>query len=193
MKVLIACECSGVVRDAFIRRGHDAISCDLKPTRLPGPHYLGDVRDILHKSWDLMIAHPVCKIMANSGVRWLHERPERWGELDKSCEFFNLFRDAAHIPKRCIENSIMHKYAIERIGRRQDQVVQPWWFGDPFTKAAALWLYGLPKLKRKFKKTDYEKITPKCWLMPPSPEREELRSTTEPCFADAMAELWGTT
>lgn len=129
--------------------------------------------------------------MANSGVRWLHERPERWDELDKGCEFFNLFRDAVHIPRRCIENSIMHKYAIERIGRRQDQVVQPWWFGDPFTKAAALWLYGLPKLTRKHRKDNYSRIEPKCWKLPPSPEREELRSTTEPGFAMAMADQWG--
>lgn len=191
MRILIACECSGIVRDAFIQRGHDATSCDLKPTRRLGPHYQGDVRDILHMSWDMMIAHPVCKIMANSGVRWLHERPERWKLLEEGCAFFKLFIDAAHIPKRCVENSIMHGHARKLIGRKWDQIIQPWWFGAPFTKAAELHLIGLPKLPQERTKDSYDHIEPKCWKMAPSADREELRSNTEPEVARAMAEYWG--
>lgn len=187
---MVACERSGIVRDALLAVGHDAISCDLKPTRKPGPHYEGDVRDILGDAWDGLIAHPVCKYMANSGVRWLHEREGRWDDLQKGIEFFNIFRDAAHIPQRAIENPILHKYAVAGIGRKADQYIQPWWFGDPFSKATGLWLYGLPKLKKEYKKSDYPEIKQEVWLMAPSEDREEKRSQTYPGIARAFAQYW---
>lgn len=207
MKILIACECSGRARDAFLSRGHDAISCDLKPTRRPGPHYHGDVRDILGDAWDMLIAHPVCKYLANSGAKHLYRRingvwakengaePERWRLMEEGAKFFNLFRDAKHIPMRAVENSIMHGHAIKLVGRTADQYIQPWMFGDAYTKAAGLWLYGLPKLNPQYKKSWYAdrgiEIKPACWMMPPSEDREEKRSETYPGIAQAFAEQWG--
>lgn len=192
MRLLIACECSGIVRDAFIRRGHDAISCDLKPTKRPGPHYQGDVRDILYERWDMMIAHPVCRYLTNSGVRWLHSDPTRWDAMREGAAFFKLFDDAWHIPRRAIENPVMHKYALEIIGRRATQYIQPWWFGDPFKKMTGLWLHGLEPLIATHTLSDYPE-TPKqaVWLMGPSEDREEKRSETYPQFAEAMAQQWG--
>lgn len=192
MKILIACECSGVVRDAFIAEGHDAISCDLKPSERPGPHYQGDVRDVLYESWDMLIAHPVCKYLANSGVRWLHERGERWALMEEGAAFFNLFDRAEHIPRRAVENPVMHKYALERVGRRATQYVHPHFFGAPFQKLTGLWLTGLPLLKRTHFLHDYQ-TPPKqeVWLEPPGPEREANRSRTKPEFAQAMADQWG--
>lgn len=202
--ILVACEESGVMRDALIAAGLRAISCDLKPTRRPGPHYHGDVRDILGaRHWRGLIAHPVCKFLANSGAKHLYRRingvwakehgrdPDRWAKMEEGARFFNLFRDATHIPRRAVENSIPHGHAVKLIGRTADQYTQPWWFGDPFTKAAGWWLYGLPKLKREFKKSDYAKIEPKCWKMAPSEDREQKRSETEPGIAHAVARQWG--
>lgn len=206
--VLVACECSGIVRDALIDAGVRAMSCDIKPTRQPGPHYEGDVRDVLpSRHWRGLIAHPVCKFMANSGAKHLYRRingkwakengrdPERWRNMEEGVKFFNLFRDADHIPMRAVENSIMHGHAIKLVGRTADQYIQPWWFGEPFTKAAGLWLYGLPPLIRLFDKSYYAargiKIKPKAWLMGPSEDREEKRSTTEIGVAQAVADQWG--
>jgi hypothetical protein len=202
--VLVACECSGMIRDALIAHGIRAISCDIKPTRRPGPHYHGPVQDILHlRHWRGLIAHPVCKYLANSGAKHLYRRingvwsvdhgrdPERWARMEEGARFFNLFRDADHIPRRAIENSIMHSHALRLVGRRADQYVQPWWFGEPYTKAAGWWLYGLPLLKREFDKSDYPEIKPKCWLMSPSDDREEKRSETEAGVALAVARQWG--
>lgn len=155
MRILVACERSGIVRDAFLAMGHDAISCDLEPTRRPGPHHQGDVRDILGDAWDMLIAHPVCRYLANSGVRWLHTQPGRWDKMREGCEFFLEFDRATHIKRRCIENSVMHGHALKIIGRKADQYVQPWMFGDPFKKAAAIWLHGLPKLKPTHSLADY--------------------------------------
>lgn len=191
MRVLVACEESGIVREAFRKRGHDAWSCDLHPTALPGQHYQGDVREVLYDKWDLLIAHPVCRYLCNSGVRWLHEREGRFELMRQACEFFILFDRATHIPKRAVENPIMHKYARETIGRAADQYVQPWMFGDPYSKATGLWLHGLARLMPQYKKTDYERIEQKSYLMPPSAEREKLRSRTYPGIADAFAEQWG--
>ena len=146
MKVLIACEYSGIVRDAFLANGHDAISCDLLPTDAPGPHYQGDVFDLDFSGYDLMIAHPPCTRLANSGVRWLHER-NLWDELDEAVEFYQNIRNIP-IEKKCIENPIMHKYARERIGEIERQVVQPHWFGEYTFKATGYELFGLPQLKR---------------------------------------------
>ena len=119
MKVLVACEFSGVVRNAFIERGHDAISCDLRPALDGGNHYQGDVRDILYDSWDLIIAHPECTYLCNSGVRWLHTQLGRWEKMREAAKFFKLFLDH-DCEKVAIENPIMHKYGVEIIGRRQD-------------------------------------------------------------------------
>lgn len=196
MKVLIACEYSGTVRDAFLRLGHDAMSCDLLPTDAPGPHYQGDVFDILDQGWDLMIAHPPCTYLSNSGVSWLHRKPERWAQLDDGAAFFKAFLDAP-IPKKCIENPIMHKYAKERIGNvEQSQVVQPWMFGHMEQKATCLWLTGLPLLtptnnvrEAMMKLSDAERQ--RLHYLPPSPDRWKLRSTTYQGIADAMAEQWG--
>lgn len=190
---LVACESSGIVRDALIRCGVRAISCDLKPTERPGPHYQGDVRDILGEPWGTLIAHPVCRRLANSGVRWLHERPGYWVDMEAAAEFFLLFDRADHIPRRCVENPIMHKYARARVGRRATQYIQPHFFGSPFQKATGLWLHGLPPLRRTHWPHDYPPGTEfkqAVWLMGPSPTREEDRSRTDPAIAEAMAAQW---
>lgn len=202
--VLVACEESGMVRDALIAVGVRAISCDLKPTRRPGPHHQGDVRDLIPlRHWRGLIAHPVCKYLANSGSKHLYRRingvwakeygpdPERWAQMREGAEFFNLFRDAEHIRIRAIENSIMHGHAIKLVGRKADQYTQPWMFGDGFTKAAGWWLYGLPKLKQTHRKSDYPEIVAKCWRMGPSEDREQMRSETEPGVAREIARQWG--
>ena len=139
MRLLVAGEYSGKVRDAFRAQGHDAMSCDLLPTDSPGPHYEGDVFDIIHDGWDMMVAHPPCTYLANSGVRWLHTDPTRWAKLDEGAAFFKALWEA-DIPKIAIENPIMHKYAKERIGcGKQTQTVQPWMFGHTEKKATCLW------------------------------------------------------
>jgi len=138
MRVLIACEYSGTVRDAFVAKGHDAMSCDLLPTDKAGPHYQGDVFDIIGDGWDLMIAHPPCTYLTNSGVTWLHKDPSRWAKLDDGAAFFKALLNA-DIPMIAVENPIMHKYAKERIGgTKQTQVVQPWMFGHLEQKATCL-------------------------------------------------------
>ena len=187
MKVLIACEYSGRVRDAFIAKGHDAISCDLLPTDSPGPHYQGNVFDIIENDFDLMIAHPPCTYLCNSGVSWLHRKPGRWDQLQEGAKFFGKLLEA-NIPKIAVENPIMHKYAVEIIGRRQDQLVQPWQFGHGETKATGFWLKGLPKLEA----TDIvEGRVQRIQMLPPSEDRWKIRSTTFTGIANAMAEQWG--
>ena len=147
MRVLVACEYSGKVRDAFRAKGHDAMSCDILPTDVDGPHYQGDVRDIINDGWDLMIAHPPCTYLTNSGVTWLHKDPSRWEKLDEGAAFFKSLLDAP-IQRIAVENPIMHKYAKERIGGvKQSQVIQPWMFGHMEQKATCFWLKGLPLLK----------------------------------------------
>ena len=195
-KVLVACEYSGTVRDAFIRAGHDAMSCDLLPTDAAGPHYQGDVKYVLDDEWDLLIAHPPCTYMTNSGVSWLHKDPARWALLDDAAAFFNLLLDAP-IKRIAVENPIMHKYAKERIGnRKQDQVVQPWMFGHMEQKGTCLWLKNLPLL------TATNNVKAEMLLLPdnerqrlhylsPSPDRWKLRSKTYQGIADAMAAQWG--
>jgi hypothetical protein len=187
MKVIVMCEESAVVREEFRKRGHDAWSCDLRPSRIPGQHYQGDARDILHERWDLMIAHPPCTRLCNSGVRWLHER-NLWSDLDEACEFFRLLLNAEHIPLRGLENPIPHRYALERIGSGYDQIIQPWQFGHGETKATCLWLRGLPKLVETNRVEGREQ---RIWKMPPGPERAIERSKTYQGIAAAMAEQWG--
>jgi len=196
MKVLVACEYSGRVRDAFIAKGHDAMSCDLLPTDSLGPHYQGSVLDIIGDGWDLMIAHPPCTYLTNSGVTWLHRDPSRWEMLDDGAAFFKLLLDAP-IARICIENPIMHKYAKERIGGvKQSQVIQPWMFGHMEQKATCLWLKGLPLLQPTNNVKEAMMPLPKnererLHYLPPSKDRWKLRSTTYQGIADAMADQWG--
>jgi hypothetical protein len=196
MKVLVACEYSGTVRDAFIRCGHEAVSCDLLPTDLPGPHYQGDVQDILNNGWDLMVAHPPCTYMTNSGVAWLHKDKTRWAKLDEAAAFFSILLNAL-IPRIVIENPIMHKYAKERIGGiKQTQVIQPWMFGHTEQKATCLWLKGLPMLTAtKNVKEEMLKLPARerqrLHYLPPSADRWKIRSKTYEGIANAMAQQWG--
>jgi hypothetical protein len=195
MKILIACEYSGIVRDAFLRLGHDAISCDLLPTDAPGPHYQGDVFDIINDGFDLMIAHPPCTYLSNSGVTWLHRDITRWPKLFEGAEFFKKLLNAS-IPKIAIENPIMHKYSKSIIGTHQSQVVQPWMFGHAESKATCIWLKGLDPLKEtnnvkeEFLKRD-KKDAQRLHYLPPGPDRWKLRSTTFKGIAEAMAKQWG--
>lgn len=196
MKVLIACEYSGRVRDAFIRKGHDAISCDLLPSDSDfGPHYQGDVFDIINEGFDLLIAHPPCTRLANSGVRWLAER-DLWDEMRQAADFYLKLRNAP-IERKCIENPIMHKYARELLGSVPRQVVQPWWFGERTFKATGYELQNLPELNPSNKLTPPKAGTEEhkewSWVhrCPPGPLRWKIRSTTPQGIADAMAEQWG--
>lgn len=187
MRVLVACEFSGTVRDAFAARGHDAMSCDLRETETPGKHYQGDVRDILGDGWDLMIAHPPCTYLANSGVRWLHEKPGRWEQMRAGAAFFRELL-TADIPRIAVENPVIHRYAAEIIGRRPDQTLQPWQFGHGEIKRVCLWLKGLPLLIE----TDVvEGREARVHRMPPGPEREKERSRFFTGIAAAMADQWG--
>lgn len=199
MKVLIACEFSGTVRDAFIARGHDAISCDLLPTESLGPHIQGDVRDVDLSEFDLMIAHPPCTYLTNAGVRHLHEHATRkngvrakvYGAarmeaMREGAEFFNYLLNAP-VPRIAVENPIPHKYAREIIGR-YDQLIQPWMFGHGETKATCLWLRGVPPLMAT---QVVEGRYPRVHLTSPGPDRWKLRSITYQGVADAMAEQWG--
>ena len=196
MMILIACEYSGRVRDAFIKKGHDAMSCDLLETDESGPHYTGDVTDILGQGWDMLIAHPPCTYLTNSGVCWLHKDPNRWALLDEGAAFFKMLL-TADIDKIAVENPIMHKYAKERIGGvKQTQIVQPWMFGHTEQKATCLWLKGLqPLLPTNNVKEDMMKLEKRdrqrLHYLPPSEDRWKLRSTTYQGIADAMAEQWG--
>lgn len=185
MNVLVACEFSGIVRDAFRSHGHDALSCDFLPTESPGPHYQGDVRWLLDESWDLVIAHPPCTRLTLAGVRWLHER-NLWHELDEACEFFRLFLDAA--PYVAIENPQPHRYAIERIGRSYDQKIQPWQFGHGETKGICWWLKNLPPLTPTEIVEGREAKVHRC---PPGVNRTKIRSRFYPGIAQAMATQWG--
>jgi hypothetical protein len=196
MKILVACEYSGRVRDAFIACGHEAMSCDILPTDVPGPHYQGDVRDVLGDGWDLMVAHPPCTYMTNAGVTWLHKDPTRWAKLDDAAAFFKLLLDAP-IEKIAVENPIMHKYAKERIGGvKQTQVVQPWMFGHKEQKATCLWLKNLPPLVPTDNVKEAMMALPdnerqRLHYLPPSADRWKKRSETFLGIAQAMANQWG--
>ena len=195
MKVLVACEYSGAVRDAFIAAGHDAMSCDLLPTDSPGPHYQGDVFDIISDGWDLMVAHPPCTYLTNAGVSWLYRKEGRWEQMREGAEFFRKLLEAP-IPKIAVENPIMHKYAKEIIGSGQSQVVQPWMFGHTEQKGTGLWLKNLPLLQPTHNVKDEMMQLPvaerqRIHYLPPSPDRWKLRSTTYRGIAQAMASQWG--
>lgn len=187
MRVLIACEFSGVVRDAFIRGGHEAMSCDLLPCESKGPHYQGDVLNIIDKGWDLMIAHPPCTYLTNSGVRWLKGNDDRWMSMYWAALFFQKLLNAK-IKRVAIENPIMHGHAIKIIKKKYDQIVHPWQFGHGETKATCLWLKNLPKLNPTNIVSGRES---RIHRIPPSKDRAKLRSITYKGIADAMADQWG--
>ncbi len=187
MRVLVACEFSGVVRDAFAKRGHDAWSCDLLPTEIPGNHYQGDVMDIINDGWDLMVAHPPCTHLAISGARWFKDKQQ---EQKDALEFVRLLMDAP-IEKIAIENPIS---VISSKIRKPDQIIQPYQFGHGETKATCLWLQGLPKLQpTNIVETRENRIHKKSALRGKgsSKTRQQDRSRTYQGIADAMAEQWG--
>ena len=183
MYVLVACEFSGAVRDAFTARGHEAFSCDLLPSETPGNHIRGDVRTIMRYSykWDLMIAHPPCTHLAVSGARWFKEKQKEQAE---ALEFVRFLMEMP-IDKICIENPI--SIISSRI-RKPDQIIQPWMFGHGETKSTCLWLKGLPKLEATEIVSGREQ---RIHRMPPGPDRWKERSRTFAGIAKAMAEQWG--
>jgi hypothetical protein len=186
-KVLVACEYSGIVRDAFSEKGWDAWSCDFLPTEKPGNHIQGDVLDVIGEKWDLIIAHPTCTYLCNSGVRWLTDNPERWEQMKQAALFFKTFLQLSGNQHVAVENPIMHKYAVEIIGCRQTQVVQPWMFGHGETKGTGLWLKYLPPLRPTNIVDGREQ---RLWKLPPGPDRWKERSRTFQGIADAMADQW---
>lgn len=196
MRVLVACEYSGTVRDAFLRAGHEALSCDLLPTDVPGPHYQGDVRDVLGQGWDLMVAHPPCTYLCSSGLHWNKRVPGREALTLEAVEFVRLLLEAP-IPRIALENPIGR---ISTAIRPADQYVQPHEYGHDASKRTGLWLKNLPRLvptshvpprlvngkPRWGNQTDSGQNR-----LGPSDDRWKLRSETYVGIADAMAAQWG--
>jgi len=206
VKVLVACELSGVVRDAFRAKGHDAWSCDLLPCDGDNTyHFQQDVTEIIYDDcWELLIAHPPCTYLSNSGSLRLYRGgkkvngpdPDRWDKMVKAASFFRLFL-CSGIPKICVENPVIHGYAMEYIGKKYAQTIQPYQFGHPESKRTCLWLKGLPELKPTNILTK-----PECgyWdnqcpsgqnKLGPSPDRAKVRSQTYQGIGEAMANQWG--
>jgi hypothetical protein len=195
MKVLVACEYSGTVRDAFARAGHHAMSCDLLPTEQPGLHYQGDIRDVLNDGWDLMIAHPPCTYLCSSGLHWNKRRPERVSLTEEAIEFVRLLLDAP-IPRIALENPVG---CISTRIRPYDQAIQPYEYGHDASKKTCLWLKNLPPLRptqfveprvidgrnRWGNQTDSGQNK-----LPPSTDRWAIRSKTYFGIAEAMANQW---
>ena len=179
----MACEYSGRVRDAFLAKGHDAMSCDLLPTDVPGAHYQGDVMDIIGDGWDMMIAHPPCTHLAVSGARWFKDKKTEQAE---ALEFVRVLL-SADIPRIALENPVS---IISSRVRKPDQVIQPWQFGHGETKATCLWLKGLPKLTPS---NIVEGREQRVHRMPPGPDRWKERSRTFEGVAAAMADQWSDT
>jgi hypothetical protein len=194
VRVLIGCEFSGIVRNEFIKRGHDAISCDLLPTESPGPHYQGDIFDVINDGWDVGIFFPPCTFLCSSGLHWNKRKPERKQETEKALVFVKKLL-AAPIKRKALENPVG---CISSRIRKPDQIIQPHFFGHPESKTTCLWLEQLPPL------------LPTCVLdindfggrwknqtasgqnkLAPSPDRWKIRSATYPGIAAAMAEQWG--
>ena len=204
MKVLIACEFSGAVRDAFIGGGHEAMSCDLLPTEVPGPHYQGSVLDIINDGWDLMIAHPPCTYLTLTGNKWFKPEfadrfPTRHQDREDAIEFFMNLANAP-IPKIAIENPIG---VMSSRYKKPNQIIQPWQYGFPTTKATCLWLKGLPNLVPTNVVSKGEVVISKSgnrmskWYYETSKlplkggVRAKARSVTFQGIADAMADQWG--
>jgi hypothetical protein len=167
--------------------GHDAWSCDLLDTEVPGKHLKCSALDVLGLDWDMLIAHPPCTYLANSGVRWFKQDLSRWGDLWKAAQFFKAMIDAP-IDKICVENPIQHGYAKHLIGKSYSQIIQPWMFGHGETKATCLWLKGLPNLVPT---NVVDGRDQRIWKLPPSSDRWKERSRTFQGIADAMANQWG--
>lgn len=184
VKVLVACEFSGVVRDAFLAEGHDAISCDLLPTEREGPHYQGDVKDILYDDWDLLIAHPPCTYLAVSGARWMINNPERQQKQKEALDFVRLLLDAP-VPHIALENPIS---VISTRVRKPNQILQPWRFGHGETKAICIWWKNLERLISTDIVSGREARVHK---EPPSKDRWKNRSRFFTGIAKAMAQQWG--
>lgn len=186
MRVLVACEYSGRVRDAFRRRGHDAWSCDLLECEAdPRWHLQQPVEEVLDSGWDLMIAHPPCTYLAVSGMWATHHGKRDPALTEQALDFVRLLM-AAPIPRWCIENPIS---VISSVIRKPDQIIQPWQFGHGETKSTCLWLQNLPRLRA----TDVvEGREARVLLMPPGPDRWKERSRTYQGIAEAMGQQWGT-
>ena len=180
MRVLVACEYSGRVRDAFLAKGHDALSCDLLPTEVAGPHYQGDVMDIIGDGWDLLVSHPPCTHLAVSGARWFKDK---LAEQEEALEFVRRLLNAP-IPRIALENPV--SIISSRI-RKPDQTIQPWQFGHGEVKATCLWLKNLPPLKPT---NIVEGREARVHRMPPGPDRWKERSRTFEGIAQAMADQW---
>lgn len=185
MRVLVACEFSGTIRDAFASRGHDAMSCDLLPSEKPGAHYRGDLFDVIDYPWDLAIFHPECTHLSVSGAR--HFEAKRLdGRQQRAVAFFmRIVRSSAHIPRVAIENPVC---IMSTLWRPADQIIQPYDFGHGETKATCLWLRGLPKLQATNSVAGREN---RIHRLPPSEDRWKERSRTYQGIADAMADQWG--
>lgn len=196
-RVLVACEYSGIVRNAFLDRGFDAWSCDLLASEDNSPrHIIGDVRELLDQQWDLIIvAHPPCTRLCNSGVRWLTKPPKgrtlesMWADLDDAAELFSTFLNA-DCPRIAIENPVMHKHGKERIHNYVEfsQTIQPYQYGHGETKRTCLWLKGLPNLQPT---NEVEGREAKCHRAAPGPQRWKERSRFFTGIAEAMAKQWG--
>lgn len=198
MRVLVACEFSGRVREAFREAGHDAYSCDLLETEIPGNHFQCDVIEVLDRKWDLLIAHPPCTYLCNSGVRWLYtgekhwnthkvKDTSRWTHMLKAAGFFRMLLNCK-VPHICVENPIPHQHAMKIIGESYSQIIQPWQFGHPETKATCLWLKGLPLLRPTQIVGGRENRIHKA---PDSKDRWKRRSRTYLGIAKALAEQYG--
>lgn len=195
VKILLGCEFSGTVRDAFIALGHEAMSCDLLPTEKPGPHYQGDIRDVLNEGWDMGIFFPPCTYVCSSGLHWNKRVPGRQQQTDEAIAFARMLWNS-NIPKISMENPIG---CLSTFIRKPDQIIQPYQFGHGASKSTCLWLKNLPKLipteyieprivdgkKRWGNQTDSGQNN-----LPPTPDRWALRSLTYPGIAAAMATQW---
>ena len=193
LSVLVACEFSGTVRDAFLKKGHEAVSCDFLPSENPGPHYQGDIFDIINAEFDLMIAFPPCTYLCSSGLHWNKRRPERAIQTELAVLFVqNLLN--ANIDKIALENPIG---CISSRIRKPDQIIQPWQFGHPESKSTCLWLKNLPKLEptnilNKPESGYWDNQTKSGQnKLAPSKDRWKLRSKTYQGIADCMANTWG--
>lgn len=197
MKILIACECSGKVRDAFIAKGHDAMSCDFLPTDRPGTHYQGDVRDIIGQDWDMLIAFPTCTYLCVSGLHWNKRVPERAAKTEEALKFVQFLFDQP-IAKKVIENPVG---CISTRIKKPSQIIQPYEYGDDASKKTCLWIEGDLPLLVPTKRIPGRMVDGKeRWAnqtdsgqnkLGPSDDREKLRSETYQGIADAMADQWG--
>ena len=185
MNVLVACEFSGIVRDAFLARGHDALSCDLLPTEKPGPHYQGDLFDVIDYPWDLAIFHPECTHLAVSGARHFAAKRSDGRQQSAAAFIMRIVRRSTHIPRTAIEQPVS---ILSTLYRKADQTIQPYQFGHGETKATCLWLRGLPPLRPTNIVAGREA---RVHRMAPSPDRWRERSRTYQGIADAMAAQWG--